>query len=599
MKRFLPVFLLSVSVAILGFLNISFSPIVKAQNTSCDINNVQNTCNGTNGLGSACNDLLSQCTSNISQALEQLKKALAPNEARLNALKTQIASVEDTISSIQLNLAEKKKNINQGYENLAKQQEILNATIKDYYIKSYYNSPLALFLSSNSASEFTKILGYQKANADRDKLIITNIALTIQDLETKQKQLENQEAQLTAFKENLNQQSTELNKLVSNAQAYQATLSNQLSQLSSIQQQILAQKYGSLGISLNSYNMFGGCKSDLLPDAPDPGFSPKIGFFTYGVPNRVGLNQFGAWGRAKTGQDANTILHAYYNFDAISNTNTNIQISVTGYGTYSLEDYMKRIYEVPDSWTDNDNAALKAQAIAARSYALSYTNNGQNPICATDQCQVFKADPKGGNWDSAVNATAGQVMLQNGNPIKAWFSSTHGGYVFTSSDIGWSSTSFTKRAQDASGSINSFSDLQNNAYDKGSPWFYCDWGSRASANKTAWLRPEEAADIVNVVMLVQADSGTKEHLYQTDKSNPAGTDTWDQDRVKQELRSRNITPFDSISDLSVDADFGTGRVTTVHAGGQSFSGDFFKTYFNLRAPGNVQIVGPLFNVERK
>ncbi len=117
------------------------------------------------------------------------------------------------------------------------------------------------------------------------------------------------------------------------------------------------------------------------------------------------------------------------------------------------------------------------------------------------------------------------------------------------------------------------------------------------------LKQEEIADIVNVVALAQADSGTKEHLYQTDKTNPAGTDTWSSDRVKQELKNRNITPFNSISSMSVDADFGTGKVTTIHASGDggsaSFSGDFFKTYFNIRAPGNINIVGPLYNVEQR
>ena len=209
----------------------------------------------------------------------------------------------------------------------------------------------------------------------------------------------------------------------------------------------------------------------------------------YGVPNRVGLNQYGAWGRAKAGQDYNQILQAYYNFDSIETRDA--QIHVTGNGvdwTGSLDDYVKRIYEVPDSWTDNNLAALKAQAIAARSYALAYTNNGQGTICPTDQCQVFKTDPKGGNWDQAVSQTAGQVMIQGGNPIKAWFSSTHGGYVHSSGDIGWSGTSFTKNAQDTSSSVASFSDLNSNAYDKDSPWFYCDWGSRSSNNNTAWLK---------------------------------------------------------------------------------------------------------------
>lgn len=586
---------------IFAVLGIVLLPASKAQDASCEnLTASGGICNGNGISGQPCQDKVAQCTKEYQDAYDSLAKAIAPNQAMLDALNLRIQGIKDTVSQIQSSLTVKKNDIDQGYKNLSKQQQILDVTIRDYYIKSYYNSPLIIFLSANSAQELTQILGYQRANANRDKAIITNIAITIQDLETRKKQLETQENQLTSIKAELDGQSAELSTKVSQAKAYQAKLSSQIAQLSSIQQQILSQKYGSLGITLNSYNMSGGCKSDLLPGMPDPGFSPKIGFFSYGVPNRVGLNQFGAWGRAKAGQDANTILNAYYNFDSISNADTNIQISVTGYGTYSLEDYMKRIYEVPDSWTDNNLAALKAQAIAARSYALAYTNNGQNPICATDQCQVFKPDPKGGNWEQAVNATAGQVMMQGGNPIKAWFSSTHGGYVFSSSDIGWSSTSFTKRAQDASGTIGSFSDLQNNAYDKASPWFYCDWGSRGG---TAWLKPDEVADIVNVMLLVQADSGTKEHLYQQDKSNPAGTDTWDSDKVKQELRNRNITPFGSVSNVSVDADFNVGKITNVHVNGDggstTIAGDFFKTYFNIRAPGNVQIVGPLYNVEQR
>ncbi|MDE2589832.1 MAG: SpoIID/LytB domain-containing protein, partial [Patescibacteria group bacterium] len=387
------------------------------------------------------------------------------------------------------------------------------------------------------------------------------------------------------------------------ARAYQSSLSNQLAALSAVQQQILAQKLGSLNISSSAYNMNGGCSSDLLSGAPDPGFSPKIGFFTYGVPNRVGMNQFGAKGRAEAGQSYSDILHAYYNADITGGYSQSIQIHATGtndYGesvdqTLSIEDYLKHIYEIPASWPSE---SLKAQAIAARSYALAYTNNGSSNICTDQHCQEFKTEQNSQAWIDAVNATAGQVLTSGGQPIKAWFSSTHGGYEFTSSDIGWSSTSYTKRLTDASGSVNSFSDLQNNAYDKQSPWFYCDWGSRGG---TAWLRPSEVADIVNVVMLVQADSSTKEHLYQTDKSNPSGTDTWDAPRVQQELRNRGLTPFTSISSMSVDVDFGSGKVNTVHANGdapsQSFSGDFFKTYFDLRAPSNIQIVGPLYNIE--
>ena len=104
-------------------------------------------------------------------------------------------------------------------------------------------------------------------------------------------------------------------------------------------------------------------------------------------------------------------------------------------------------------------------------------------------------------------------------------------------------------------------------------------------------------------MLVARDGGTKEHLYQQDKPNPAGTDTWDGTRVRQELISRGGSPFTSISSAEVSADFGNGKTSSINfsgnAGSQSFSGSDFKTYFNLRAPATIQIVGPLYNVERK
>jgi len=526
----------------------------------------------------------------IQKQINDLTTSLNMSINATKPLESQINDIKQRITVIEQDITVKKKDIDDGYANLAKQQEILNATIRDYYIKSYYNSPLLILLSANSASDFTQILGYQKANADRDKAIITNIAITINDLKNEKIALENEETNISAIK-------SRLDVIVNGAKAYQTTLNNQIAQLSALQQQILAQRLAGLGIPLYAYSTSGGCSSDI---GKDPGFGGGFGFFSYGVPNRVGLNQYGAFGRAKAGQSYEDILRAYYNFDSIDKKDATI--NVDGNGSYSLDDYVKRIYEVPNEWGDQGGMnALRAQAIAARSYALAYTNNGSGSICTTQQCQVFQSNPKGGNWDQAVNDTAGMVMMQGGQPIKAWFSSTHGGYEFSSSDVGWSATSWTKEARDTSGDVNSFSDLKNNAYDKDSPWFYCDWGSRSGNNNTAWLKSDEVADIVNVILLIQNDSSVKDHLYQTDKSNPAGTDTWDSGRVRQEL-SKYRTPYNNISDISVSADFGSGRTTSVNvsgdAGSTSISGSDFKNYFNLRAPANINIVGPLYNVER-
>jgi len=102
-----------------------------------------------------------------------------------------------------------------------------------------------------------------------------------------------------------------------------------------------------------------------------------------------------------------------------------------------------------------------------------------------------------------------------------------------------------------------------------------------------------------VLMLAKKDSSTQSHLSQIDKPNPDGTDTWDASRVKTELQSRGGNPIDSISSISVNADFGVGKTTNITINGQAFSANEFVDYFNLRAPANIQIVGPLFNIERK
>ena len=173
-----------------------------------------------------------------------------------------------------------------------------------------------------------------------------------------------------------------------------------------------------------------------------------------------------------------------------------------------------------------------------------------------------------------------------------------------SDEIGWSATPWTKHATDTtSGSAGSFGDLQANAYDRSSPWFYCDWGSRSQYNSTAWLKPSEVADIVNSLRLFKADNSTGDHLYQPDKPHPYGGETWDEARVRQELSNRGISAYNSVSSVNVGADFSGGRITSVNvsgdAGSVSLTGGELKDMFNLRAPANIQIVGPLFNTEQK
>ncbi|MFH0979644.1 MAG: SpoIID/LytB domain-containing protein [Candidatus Roizmanbacteria bacterium] len=531
----------------------------------------------------------------ITSQLEVLKRDLSSKEANHQQLTIKLNDLKNRVALLDNQIVKKEKEVKKGEEALVYQKNLLNVRAKSYY-KNISKSSLGIIdiMVGENLSESLRKFFYQKSLVDDDKRTIIKVVIYIKNLEEIKKNLEEEKTKTAYLKQEIDNQAKILSSQIGQTRS-------EIASLSARQQQLIATKQASLGIS-RSASSLGRCDSDLT-NGRDPGFSPKFAFFTYGVPNRIGMNQYGAWGRAKAGKNETEILQAYYNYDEIKKWDTNIDIRVDGLGTYKLEDYIKRIYEIPDSWTDNNLAALKAQAIAARSYVLAYTNNGQGSICATENCQVAKSEPKGGNWEQAVNQTEGQVMVQGGSPIKAWFSSTHGGYVFSSGEIGWSGTSWTKHSNDFDGSINNFSDLTSRAYDRESPWFYCDWGSRSEFNKTAWLKPQDLADIINIILLVKNDSSIRDHLYQVDKSNPAGTDTWDFERVKSELRNRGIASFSSINDGSVNADFGSGRTTAVNFSGDggniSFSASEFKDWFNLRAPANIQIVGPLFNIEKR
>lgn len=541
--------------------------------------------------------------SDLNKTFSEISKANQTNEIQLQGLQKQLDSIKSQVSILEGQIETKQAQVVEGEKAFAVQQKLLNQRAKSYYKNMGKNSfSVVNLLLTENISESLQNYFYQKTLVDEDRKAIIRIAVFIKQVEDKKKVLEAERAQLASVKVEVDKQSTFLAGEVAKSKKYLGELQSKIASLVAQQQSIIAGRLSSLNIS-RSANTAGRCDSDLT-NGRDPGFSPRFALFSYGVPNRIGMNQYGAWGRAKQNQNETQILQAYYNYDEIKKWDTNITINVDGLGSYKLEEYVKRLYEIPDSWTDNNLAALKAQAIAARSYVLAYTNNGSGSICATENCQVVKSDPKRGNWEQAVNQTEGQVMVKGGSPIKAWFSSTHGGYVFSSAEIGWSGTDWTKHGNDFSGSVNNFNDLKNNSYDKESPWFYCDWGSRSEYNKTAWLKSDEIADIVNVAMLALKDGGTIGNLYQTDKSNPAGKETWDANRVKSELKSRGINPFNSIDSISVGADFGYGRTTSVTVSGDAGSKTFdnasdFKTYFNQRAPANIQIVGPLFNAEKR
>jgi stage II sporulation protein D len=102
-------------------------------------------------------------------------------------------------------------------------------------------------------------------------------------------------------------------------------------------------------------------------------------------------------------------------------------------GELPFEDYLKGIAEVPRDWPME---ALKAQVVAARTYAVSNLDpGGEYDLCATDACQVYmgvgiEAGPWGGRWSRAVEETEGEVLLYRGQPATTVYFSTSNGRTY-------------------------------------------------------------------------------------------------------------------------------------------------------------------------
>jgi stage II sporulation protein D len=111
-----------------------------------------------------------------------------------------------------------------------------------------------------------------------------------------------------------------------------------------------------------------------------------------------------------------------------------------------LEKYLLGLNEVPLDWPIE---ALRAQAIAARTYALHTLSQPRGgaaatygfDICASVECQVFsgadvlRLSSDGQRWVEAVTSTAGTAVLYRGDPILARYHSTSGGRTFDNEQI--------------------------------------------------------------------------------------------------------------------------------------------------------------------
>lgn len=517
----------------------------------------------------------------LTKARIESQAATKPLEGQLDSEKRQLAQIRVNIGILSNNIKNKQTELDKREDKIASQQVLLEQRVKSFYIRSFLTTPLLVILSSNNPSDLFRELSYRQTVAKEDKSIITSITDEVTDLLTQKEKLEKDKVKLAALQVEVDKNAQFLDGEIQKAQKFQADLTTKIAELSAKQQAILAAKSGNFTTSVGDVPL-----ADDPNASPNfnPGFSPAFAAFSFGAyTHRNGMSQYGAKGRAQSGQSAEDILKAYYPGSNLNKSYSEPDtINVDGYGSMSFEDaYLIGIYEMPSSFPPE---ALKAQAVAARTYALRQGSS----ICASESCQVFKPAPgRSDAWVQAVKDTKGWVM--EGGP-NAQYSSTTGGY---GNNSGWDTKCGNRSC------------WTGDAYEKiaGSPWFYKGWykdRSGATCGKSnPWLTNDEMSDILNSWIVYQSGDSK-------DRISPIDTSCWSGNPFSMsEMRDKagqHGGAVTSVSGVSVvyNDNGTTSQVSfSTNKGTITISGSDFKTIFNLRAPGYISIKSPLFNIEKK
>ncbi len=120
-----------------------------------------------------------------------------------------------------------------------------------------------------------------------------------------------------------------------------------------------------------------------------------------------------------------------------------------------LESYLRGVLprEMPASWGNYGGMeALKAQAVAARSYALynqSKVRHSGYHLCDTEHCQVYGGmDREAANTDRAIAQTRGEVLTYDRRIIAPFYHASNAGHTECSANVWGSKLPYLKSRPD-------------------------------------------------------------------------------------------------------------------------------------------------------
>lgn len=532
----------------------------------------------------------------VALQISAIEKSMAPLKSESGSLQQKITTAKLAIANAEKQMETLDSRLIDKEADMEIQRILMGERVRRYYINSKKFNPMLILLSSQESSGLIRQYTWFQAVISQDKNTITNYILDLKNLTLNKQKVLVEKDKIAAIKKDMESRFGFLSGEIKKAEAYKQELSQK-------QQQLIAEKTAMFSTSVGDVS-----SSDDPASRADfnPGFSPAFAVFSFGAPHRKGMSQYGAYGRAKSGQNYETILKAYYGDIKIEKMDSPGSIKTT-IGTIPFEDnYLVGIAEMPSGWGDNSGyEALKAQAIAARTYAINSTNNLAGSICVTEACQVYSKSRYNspGKWKQAVEDTKGMVVKSNktGKVFSTMYASTSGGAImgYTSADHTTPQIWDTKCGNQGC--------WPNDAFEKisGSSWYYKGWyksrSNVAYGRSSPWLNQEEFADIVNAI-LYNSKTNDSSHLSQINNCiGSCDSSAWSRDELKRQVADKG-GPISSVNSIAVDYSTGgytqTVRLST-DKGDFNFDGTMFKDIFTLRAPGAITAKSSLFNIEKK
>ncbi|MBN1332111.1 hypothetical protein JW978_04550 [Candidatus Dojkabacteria bacterium] len=394
--------------------------------------------------------------------IERVRAEVGGSEMQIELLELQYSQLEQTynLQLLQKEEEEKKQEMQLGslymsWKENDKIVSVIMSTNDDPLKANYYQEIIAETDQEGLNQTYDKLKALEnelaELGASKDKLA--------QEIEAKKQLIATLEEQIRKYNEVAAQASSSANGIRSKLGSSQSQKDALVAEKEQLESEIDQGTAGGQQPLVSGQVYFSG---SVINSPGDPSYDA----FGHGL----GLSQFGAYGAGNAGWSADQIVTFYYKQTAVQ-ASPGKSISVQGYGTMTVEDYVSGLGEVPDyacgnlekitvwaayadsqGWAANDprrnkyvidnpstiwdcwpEEAIKAQVLAARSYGVT----SSQPICTTAACQVYK----GGKakawaaWETRDKYIFSTGSTHNGQIIRAFYSSYNSNGVGTADNV--------------------------------------------------------------------------------------------------------------------------------------------------------------------